>query len=156
MKITPEQAEKVRELVDWMKDRSELTRTEAAEAVGMVDGHEFSRAIFWPAKEVLWQAGVAFRSLGGGGRYAVTGWRGMWQRANGTMSTARRKFSRAQGRLPPPQMVPEEKQAALSRARDRLGHADMVIATREEAARQMVTTTDYAGLLGARSGTPRD
>lgn len=155
MKLTEAQAATCRRLVDWLKDRTECTRAEAAAAVGMVDDRDFKMRVWWPAVQVLHQCGIAYRSCGGGGRYAVTDWRGMWHMANGTLRTARKKFGRAQQRLPPESMVPEEKRAALARARDRLGHADMVLATREEAARQLVTVSDYAGELGCATTTPR-
>ena len=151
MNITEEQAKKARELVEWMRTRTECTREEAAASVGMTDGRDFRLHVWWPSVQVLWEQGVAYRSLGGGGRYAVTGWSGKWKTANKTLKAARSRFSRAAMRLPGDAEVPEDKRAALARSRDKMGHSDMVLMTKEHAHQVLVATTDYAGMLGCET-----
>lgn len=154
LSLTEQEKQKIRELCDWLSTRTECTRLEAAQAIGVEPDVNFHTRIWWPAVKALWST-QAWRSEGGGSRYKVADWKGKWTSARRTIDAAKSRFSRARDMLPSDDETPEHKRRALGRARDHMATSDWAVVEREDAKRKILATTDFKGLLG-KSDTPRN
>jgi hypothetical protein len=73
LNLTDYEKQKIRELCEWLGFRTECTRLEAAQAIGVEPDLQFNTRIWWPAIKALWELGQAWRSEGGGATKLLIG-----------------------------------------------------------------------------------